>query len=453
MQTDTLTRTGPGLYTYSNGDGWFTTNVPISGSSAMIWICGNGGTYSQADQSACPISRTGQWHEHWHFDTNVPAGKPYTASGDYKGIEGDGKTIAAEGTFTAVGPIPAAAEASLAVAVSPTKPTVPVGATTSVRVEVSAHGGDVSGIKLGPGLVASSDGVVVERPKLAGFDLSNGASKTFVFSLKGAKAGKVSLVASASGIASSRSVSDSGEATLEVTGGPTLTLLHLLPYPDKLESPSNLFIGSAVVYGLDGWNTSGGPIDIYWNGKKIRSFAAPQTAPSHQEAAFTIHAWPSRGTLSNPKPCEGTLVAKQDNVTRQLELKGDAQGAVLLAERSPGDLKSGDLYCGGEFKAFPTDFQAGGGAIVYTEYPNAITGKDSGTAWFRIRIEDNEENIDAESVLVSLQNLTCIHLDGDRWLKVSFPDHKIDTSIGANPCSVRPDPPLAPGFTSVDDQI
>ena len=151
---------------------------------------------------------------------------------------------------------------------------------------------------------------------------------------------------------------------------------------------------------------------------------------------------------SSPKPCEGTLVATQDNITRTLELKGDAQGAVLFAERSPGALKSGDLYCGGEFKAFPTDFQAGGGAIVYTEFPAAITGNDTGTAGFRIAIEDNEENIDAEAVLVSLQNLTCVRLNGDRWLKVSFPDHKIDTSVGTGGCSVRPDPPLSPGFTS-----
>lgn len=105
-QTDTLTRTGPGLYTYSNGLGWWTTNVPISGSSATIWICGNGGTYSQADQAACPVSAHGQWHEHWHFDTNVPPGHPYTATGDYIGVLGNG-TVFRQGTFKAVGPTPA----------------------------------------------------------------------------------------------------------------------------------------------------------------------------------------------------------------------------------------------------------------------------------------------------------------------------------------------------------
>ena len=51
-------QTGPDLYSMSNGVGWTTTNVPISGNSMTatmhLWECGEGGTFSQADESACP---------------------------------------------------------------------------------------------------------------------------------------------------------------------------------------------------------------------------------------------------------------------------------------------------------------------------------------------------------------------------------------------------------------
>ena len=54
--TYTFTETSLGIYSVSNGAGWTTTDVPISGSSFTLWTCGNGGSYSDQDKSACPCA-------------------------------------------------------------------------------------------------------------------------------------------------------------------------------------------------------------------------------------------------------------------------------------------------------------------------------------------------------------------------------------------------------------
>lgn len=105
-ETDTLTETSPGMYTWTNNLGWYTTDVPISGSSATIWVCGNGGTYSQADEGACPTG-SGHWIYSEAFDLNPAPGDPTTVTGTNTNYSSDGSVNAGVGgPFTGTGPTP-----------------------------------------------------------------------------------------------------------------------------------------------------------------------------------------------------------------------------------------------------------------------------------------------------------------------------------------------------------
>ena len=104
-QTYTYTETSPGIYTYANGLGWYTTDVPITGSSATVWICGNGGTYSQADEGACPAA-SGYWIVSETFNLHPAPGRPETAKGTVIQHNPDGTIGTDGGPFTATGPAP-----------------------------------------------------------------------------------------------------------------------------------------------------------------------------------------------------------------------------------------------------------------------------------------------------------------------------------------------------------
>jgi hypothetical protein len=80
------------------------------------------------------------------------------------------------------------------------------------------RGVDLTGISLGRGLVSSSGAAVVEQQAsgLSGFALAAGASRKFVFTVKGVKSGTVTLTASATGKASSGAVRGSGNAKLNI---------------------------------------------------------------------------------------------------------------------------------------------------------------------------------------------------------------------------------------------
>jgi hypothetical protein len=100
------------------------------------------------------------------------------------------------------------------------KSKVALGDEVGVRVLVTAGSDDLTGVGLDHGLVSSSDAVEVSRTPsgLTGFDLAAGSSKSFAFTVKGAKPGTASLTASASGSSTSGPVIGSGDAMLEVIG-------------------------------------------------------------------------------------------------------------------------------------------------------------------------------------------------------------------------------------------
>ena len=439
--TWTFVQTGPNLYTFSNGVGWWTTNVPISGNSSsatmVLWECGEGGTFSQADEAACP-STSGHCTDNFQF--TFPKTGNETLTGQYS------CTGATPGTQTGTGP-PVPVQA-LSVDLRPGDSVVLVGDTIRVDVKVTAGAAEVTGIGLGSGLESSGEAAVTVRPGgLRGFDLAAGASRTFAFEIKGEKPGRASLRADVTGSSAGQTVSDSAAAVVTVIGAYKFTLTGFEPgrQDNDDESDTNLFVGSKADYLLQGWKPAGGPVDVYADGKLVKSFPAPATADAGQTGEYAINNWVTRGTVHDPKSCDTKLVAKQGDISRDLTLVGDPVGVIVYADNTTGTLKSGDLYCSGEYTLHPDDFHAKAtGAIVYT-YPTG--GFNLGLADFVLTIDDNQRNIHGVGFYVAATSLACVRLDGDRWLTISGgPDSLASTSIGTRPCPPRDNPPLIAGF-------
>ena len=187
--TWTFVQTGPNLYTFSNGVGWWTTNVPISGNSSsatmVLWECGEGGTFSQADEAACP-STSGHCTDNFQF--TFPKTGNETLTGQYS------CTGATPGTQTGTGP-PVSVQA-LSVDLRPGDSVVLVGDTIRVDVKVTAGAAEVTGIGLGSGLESSGEAAVTVRPGgLRGFDLAAWGVEIVCVRDKGEKPGRASLSA------------------------------------------------------------------------------------------------------------------------------------------------------------------------------------------------------------------------------------------------------------------
>ena len=111
-----------------------------------------------------------------------------------------------------------APEALSVVIKAPSDP-LAVGAEVNVAVTVTAVGGVADAITLGPGLVSTDAAVVTKQASgIDGFYLLEGASKTFVFTLNGAKAGTAALSVSATGTMTIGSVQASAQAQLTIKG-------------------------------------------------------------------------------------------------------------------------------------------------------------------------------------------------------------------------------------------
>jgi len=161
-------------------------------------------------------------------DCSVPELSPLIVEGGInveKTIPGYGE-LQGQGTFFsqiqlstgAASPSPSRASLTVTLSEPPGATGLSVGATESVTGKVTAKGGAVSAITLRKGLVSSSaNAVVTGTPAgLGGFALTSGASRSFVFTLKGAKAGAANLTLAATGKAGSRSVHGSGALHLQV---------------------------------------------------------------------------------------------------------------------------------------------------------------------------------------------------------------------------------------------
>ncbi|HEX4518358.1 MAG TPA: carboxypeptidase-like regulatory domain-containing protein [Gaiellaceae bacterium] len=136
------------------------------------------------------------------------------------------------------GPVPPA-KTSLAVAITTTaaRNQLSVGDETAATVKVTAAGGAVSAVSLGSGLTLSSGAAAVTSSPsgLSGFSLAKGESRSFVFKLKAAKAGPVTLHAAAKGRNGSGDTV-SGSASLDLRVGAALTI-SVVATPTKIAAP------------------------------------------------------------------------------------------------------------------------------------------------------------------------------------------------------------------------
>jgi hypothetical protein len=240
---------------------------------------------------------------------------------------------------------------------------------------------------------------------------------------------------------------DRDASGVDFTSAPTFRLLHILTLtPRSGETLDNLFVGSSVSYGLDGWDPNGGPIAVTYDNQPVASLAPPSATARQVVGTFKIPAWVTRGTVSDQQSCKGTLVAKQGALTSDLTLKSEPVGAIVYADKPAGALKTGDLYCSGEYITdrktgiAPTDFQAPSGAIIYT-LPVAASAFSVNNAVGLLFIDDPERGIWVTSVGLTPASLVCVHLTGSDWLTVDGAAGGLaNSSVVSHPCAARPDP-------------
>jgi len=136
---------------------------------------------------------------------------------------------------------------------------VAVGDTVAAKVKVTAGSEDLTNVDLGAGLKSSDEAKITQRPDgLSGFDLSAGTSRTFSFTLKGAKSGTATLTARVSADSkSSGGVEDSATAQLKV--GETLSVDWTMPQrldPDNSSWPGPEGLPPAKYVSPDDWTVN-----------------------------------------------------------------------------------------------------------------------------------------------------------------------------------------------------
>jgi hypothetical protein len=173
------------------------------------------------------------------------------------------------GTTITMRPTSATASISVAVSTSVTSGKVAIGDEVGVTVKVTAHGQDLTNVDLGQGLLSSdrSAAVTQQASGLGGFDLNAGASRTFSFKVKGAKAGTSILKASASADSkTSGAVQGSGTTTLKVGGA--LVVDWIMPhrlFPDNSSWGGDLGLPPASYVNPNDWTVD---LSLTSDGKK-----------------------------------------------------------------------------------------------------------------------------------------------------------------------------------------
>lgn len=215
--TYTFTETAPGVYSVSNGAGWVTTNVSITGTPGetfSVYFCNNPATISETDQGACVVSIGGYWIE--DFTVGPVVADRYTFSGGtFQEYSNENSTVGEpSGTFTGTGPL--VLPPSVTVSVLPKSAEVLVGHEITVDLVVKAGPVTTTDVDLGSGLTSNSVVKVLGPPKdMNGFTLNAGQSRTFRVVLKGERHGTASLAAHVS--ATSGGLAVSGSASTRIT--------------------------------------------------------------------------------------------------------------------------------------------------------------------------------------------------------------------------------------------
>lgn len=96
-----------------------------------------------------------------------------------------------------------------------------------------------------------------------------------------------------------------------------------------------------------GWNPAGGPIGLYWEGAKVKTFPAAATFRTKIVAEY----WPERASYGSPRAvCGGKIAGRQGNVTRTVTVLAGAGAIVLFADRDP-IFRTGNYICVGEYQS------------------------------------------------------------------------------------------------------
>ena len=211
-------------------------------------------------------------------------------------------------------------ETSLSVSVSSSAQAgkLEIGATASVTAKVTAQGGSVGSISLGRGLESSGAAVAVTSSPagLSGFSLANGASRSFVFKVKGAKAGGATLSVLADGKSSTGKVVQGSDGVKLRVGSSGLTVLvavapknvELKTVPETVSTPG----GTPVKVTVRVKNSGSGTVQhVFVNDKllvvPLRQNGKPTLADGSAAADLGSLA---QGATSKPVTFE--LLAKGD---------------------------------------------------------------------------------------------------------------------------------------------
>ena len=96
-----------------------------------------------------------------------------------------------------------------------------------------------------------------------------------------------------------------------------------------------------------GWNPAGGPIDLSWEGKRIKRFPAASSFTGKIVAEY----WPERTSYGSGRAiCGGHVSGRQGGVTRNVTVLAGAGAIVLFADRDPV-FRAGNFICLGEFQS------------------------------------------------------------------------------------------------------
>lgn len=94
-----------------------------------------------------------------------------------------------------------------------------------------------------------------------------------------------------------------------------------------------------------GWNATGGPISLFWQGKKIRTFPAGNGF----QGKIVAEHWPERTRYGSSRAvCGGTIAASQGGATRRVQMLAGAGAMVVFADNDPV-FRTGQYICVGEF--------------------------------------------------------------------------------------------------------
>lgn len=95
-----------------------------------------------------------------------------------------------------------------------------------------------------------------------------------------------------------------------------------------------------------GWNPAGGPIALYWQGRKVKTFPAAATF----RTKIVAEHWPQRARYGTDRAvCGGKVAGRQGDVTRTVTVLAGAGAVVLFADLDPV-FRTGDYVCVGEYQ-------------------------------------------------------------------------------------------------------